>query len=161
MSIKKSYRSRGFMKCYKVNILFFIIERGMIRVITPSLHGHNSHLTWKSTTEKSHGGECRKHYKHPSTLTFWACCTWLWQCPWCSWSLSQSWSKTTLNNRMMVERYSNLKEEVSSSNHGCEISSILDGKLARWSTTSCDLALACLPFVSKKRKEKTIFHKVG
>ena len=30
------------------------------------------------------------------------------------------WSETTLKYRMMVERYPNLKEEVGSSNPGCE-----------------------------------------
>ena len=37
----------------------------------------------------------------------------------------------------MVEGYPNLKEEVDGSNPGCEISSLLDEKLARWSTASC------------------------
>jgi hypothetical protein len=43
------------------------------------------------------------------------------------------WSEMTLNYWMMVERYSNLKEEVVHSIPGCEISSLHDGKLARWS----------------------------
>ena len=43
----------------------------------------------------------------------------------------------TLNYRVMVEGYPNLKEEVGGSNPGYEISSLLDGKLARWSTASC------------------------
>jgi hypothetical protein len=55
---------------------------------------------------------------------------------------------------MMMETYLNLKEEVGNSIPGCEISSLLDGKLARWSTASCALALACRPSVSKKEKEK-------
>ena len=38
----------------------------------------------------------------------------------------------TLNYRVMVEGYPNLKEKVGGSNPGCEISSLLDGKLARW-----------------------------
>jgi len=42
------------------------------------------------------------------------------------------WSKTTLNYWMMVERYPNLKEEVGRSIPGCEISSLLDEKLAKW-----------------------------
>ena len=42
----------------------------------------------------------------------------------------------TLNYRVMVEGYPNLKEEVGGSNPGCEISSLLDGKLVRWSTSS-------------------------
>ena len=42
-----------------------------------------------------------------------------------------------------MERYPNLKEEVGSSVPGCEISSLRDGKLVKWSTTSCALAMAC------------------
>ena len=57
------------------------------------------------------------------------------------------WSKMTLNYRMMVERYPNLKEEVSGSNPGCEISSLLNRILARWSIASCALELACQPSV--------------
>jgi len=48
---------------------------------------------------------------------------------------------------MMVEGYPNLKEEVGGSNCGCEISSLLDGKLAMWLIASCVLALACQLFV--------------
>jgi hypothetical protein len=55
---------------------------------------------------------------------------------------------------MMVERYPNLKEEVGNSIPGCEISSLPDRKLARWSITSCALALACRPSVSKKKQKK-------
>ena len=55
----------------------------------------------------------------------------------------------TLNYHMMVERYSNLKEEIGGSNPGCEISSLLNGKLVLWSTVSCALALACQPSFSK------------
>jgi hypothetical protein len=41
-------------------------------------------------------------------------------------SISQPlWSETALNYRMMVEGYSNLKEEVGGSNSGCEIYSPL------------------------------------
>jgi hypothetical protein len=43
---------------------------------------------------------------------------------------------------MMVERYPNFKEEVGGSIPGYEMSSLLDEKLARWSTASCALALA-------------------
>ena len=57
----------------------------------------------------------------------------------------------TLNFWMMVERYPNLKEDVGGSNPGYEISSLLDGKLARWSTASCALAPACRPSVSKNQ----------
>jgi hypothetical protein len=53
----------------------------------------------------------------------------------------------TLNYWMMVERYPNLKEEVGGSIPGYEMFSLLDIKLARWSTTSCALVLACLPYV--------------
>ena len=53
------------------------------------------------------------------------------------------WSKTALNYWMMVERYPDLKEEVGSSIPSCKISSLLDIELARWSTASCALALAC------------------
>ena len=53
----------------------------------------------------------------------------------------------TLNFRMMVKRYPNLKEEVGSSNPGYEISSLPDEKLVKWSTTSCALVLACRPYV--------------
>ena len=55
---------------------------------------------------------------------------------------------------MMVEKYLNLKEEVGGSIPGCEILSLLDQKLARLSTASCALALACEPSVFKKEKEK-------
>ena len=56
----------------------------------------------------------------------------------------------TVKYRMMVERYPNLKEEVGSRIPGCEISSLLDGIVVRWSTTSCALALACQLYVSKQ-----------
>jgi hypothetical protein len=46
------------------------------------------------------------------------------------------------------------QEEVGDSTPSCEISSLLDKKLARWSTASCALALACWPSISKKEKEK-------
>ena len=68
------------------------------------------------------------------------------------WKSPQVWSEMTLNYRVTVEGYPNLKEEVGSSNPGYEISSRLDGKLARWWTASCALALACWPFISKKKK---------
>ena len=48
-----------------------------------------------------------------------------------------------------MERYLNLKEEVGGSIPGCKISSLRDEKLAKWSTASCALALACRPYVSK------------
>ena len=57
----------------------------------------------------------------------------------------------TLNrvHQMMVERYSNLKENVGGSIPDCEISSLLAGKLVRWSTVTCALALAYRSSVSK------------
>jgi hypothetical protein len=55
---------------------------------------------------------------------------------------------------MMVERYPNLKEEVGSSIHDYEISSLPDGKLARWSSASCVLTLACQPSIFKKKEKK-------
>ena len=42
-----------------------------------------------------------------------------------------------------------LKEGIGGSIPSCEISSLLDRKLVRWSTTSCALALACRHSVSK------------
>ena len=58
--------------------------------------------------------------------------------------------ETTLNYRiMMVERYPNLKEEFGGLIFSCEIYSLLDGKLVRWSNASCALALACRPSISK------------
>jgi hypothetical protein len=62
-----------------------------------------------------------------------------------------SWSKTTSNYRMVVERCPNFNEEVGGLNPGCEIPSLPDGKLAMWSIASCALALACLPSVSKNQ----------
>ena len=66
--------------------------------------------------------------------------------------------ETTLNYRMMLERYPNLKEKVGGSIPNCEISSLPYGKLATWSTASCALALACQLSVSIKilpKKKKT------
>ena len=63
-------------------------------------------------------------------------------------------SEMTLNYRMMVGKYPNLKEEVDSSISGCEISSPPDGKLAGWSPTSCALAMAYRPSISTKKKKK-------
>ena len=51
----------------------------------------------------------------------------------------------------MAERYPNLKEEVGGSVPGCEISSLLDIKLAKLSTDSYALAMACRPSVPQKR----------
>ena len=62
---------------------------------------------------------------------------------------TSSWPKTALNYRMMLEGYPNLKEEVDGLIPDYEISSLLDAKLARWSSASYALALACRPFVSK------------
>ena len=49
-----------------------------------------------------------------------------------------------------------LKEEVGGPIPGYEISSLPDGKLARWSTASCALALGCRPFVQKNIKKKQL-----
>ena len=74
-------------------------------------------------------------------------------------TITRIWSKTTLKCWMMVDRYPNLKEEVGGSIPGCKISSLLDGKLAMWSSTSCALALACRPSGSKKKpNHKNIPH---
>jgi hypothetical protein len=69
-------------------------------------------------------------------------------------------SKMTLNYQMVVERCPNLKEEVGGSNPGCEISSLLDGKLARWSTASCALTLVCWTSVSKIKWIDSIHQRV-
>ena len=50
--------------------------------------------------------------------------------------------------------YPTMQEEVGGSILGCEISSLLDGKLVGWSTASCALVLACQPSVSKKKKKE-------
>jgi hypothetical protein len=63
--------------------------------------------------------------------------------------LQENRSKMTLKYQMMVERYPNLKEEVGGLIPDYEISSLLEGKLARWSTASCALALAYLSYVLK------------
>jgi hypothetical protein len=42
-----------------------------------------------------------------------------------------------------------LKEEVGSLNPNCDITSLPNGKLARWLTASCALTLACRIFVSE------------
>ena len=53
-------------------------------------------------------------------------------------------------DRMMVEGYPILMEEVGASTLGCEISSLLDKKkIARWSTASCALTLAYRPSMSE------------
>ena len=57
----------------------------------------------------------------------------------------------TLNYRVMVEGYPNLKEEVGGLNPGCEISSLLDGKLARWSLPPV-LGVGLLAFCLKKKE---------
>ena len=56
--------------------------------------------------------------------------------------------------RMMVERYTNLKEEVGSSILDCEISSLPKEKLATWSSASCALTLACWPSIFKKKQKQ-------
>ena len=54
----------------------------------------------------------------------------------------------------MVEENPKLKEEIGGSIPGCEISFLLDKNLVKWLTTSCALALACPPSVSKKQKTR-------
>ena len=63
-------------------------------------------------------------------------------------------SETTLNYWMMLEGCPNFMEEVGGSMSGCEISSLLDINLARWSTTPCALALAYWGVMSQEGKEK-------
>jgi hypothetical protein len=46
-----------------------------------------------------------------------------------------------------------VREEVDGSILGWEISSLLDGKLVRWSTASCALALVCRLLSSEKQKK--------
>jgi hypothetical protein len=60
-------------------------------------------------------------------------------------------SETTLSYRRMVERYPNLKEEVGGFESQLKIPSLPDGKNL---SVYCALALACRPFVSKRKKEK-------
>ena len=55
---------------------------------------------------------------------------------------------------MMEERYPNIKEEVGGLIPRCEISSLLDIILARWSIDSFALALACWAYVSRKKPKK-------
>ena len=69
-------------------------------------------------------------------------------------SKADQWFETTLNYWMLVERYPNLKEEVGGSIPGCEISSLLDKKLVRWSIVSCALAAVRLPKNKKRKKKK-------
>ena len=68
--------------------------------------------------------------------------------------LEMTWSETTLIYWMMVERYPNLKQEIP----GREVSSVIDRILVMCSIASCALALACWPFVSKRKElEMTIY----
>ena len=61
----------------------------------------------------------------------------------------------------MVERYPNLKEEVGGQIHDCEISSLLDVKLARWSIASWALASTRQPSQNMKLKKNPYFiHKL-
>ena len=57
-----------------------------------------------------------------------------------------------------MERYPNLKKEVGDSIPGCEISSIVDIKLAKWSTASCALALVRWPYVSNINKQMNFIY---
>jgi hypothetical protein len=68
--------------------------------------------------------------------------------------IERGWPETTLNYRIMMERYPDLKKEVSGSIPGCEMSSLPNGKLAKWSSASCVLALTCRHSLSKKKEKK-------
>ena len=65
-------------------------------------------------------------------------------------------AEDALKSWMMVERYPHLKEEVGGSIPGCEISSLLDIKLARRSTTSCAFGAGMSAFCLKKRRKKEV-----
>ena len=58
-----------------------------------------------------------------------------------------TWSEITLNYWMMVERHPSLKEEVGGSVPGYEIFSLPGGRLARWSTATYALTMACFPSI--------------
>ena len=64
------------------------------------------------------------------------------------------WSEITLNYWIMMERYPNLKEEVGSSNTGCENSSLSNRILPSGHLPPVLKALACLPSVSKTKLQK-------
>ena len=53
----------------------------------------------------------------------------------------------------MVDIYPNLKKEVGGSFLGCEIFSLLDIILVRWSNASCAMALACRPSIDLLKKK--------
>ena len=73
--------------------------------------------------------------------------------------VKDKWSEMTLNYWVMVEGYPNLKEEVRGSNPGYEISSLLDGKLAKWSTASCAWRWPVgLRSQKKKQKNKALVY---
>ena len=58
-------------------------------------------------------------------------------------------TKSLADPKMLWSQILITMEEVGSSIPGCEISSLLDGLLASWSTASCALALACRHSISK------------
>ena len=62
------------------------------------------------------------------------------------------WSETTLIYWMMVERYPNLKEEVSGSIPSCLLSSLLDINFPGGQLPPYALVLACWPSISNKQK---------
>ena len=62
------------------------------------------------------------------------------------------WSEMTLNYRVMVEGYPNLKEEVGGLNPSCEISSLLDGHLLGGQLSPV-LGVGPLAFCLKKNKK--------
>ena len=76
--------------------------------------------------------------------------------------ITDFWSEMTLDYRVMVEGYPNLKQEVGGSKPGCEISSLLDEKLARWSlppVLGVGLSAFCLKTKKKNLWGKTIKNK--
>jgi hypothetical protein len=63
----------------------------------------------------------------------------------------------TLNYWMMMKRYPNLKEEVGGLTPNRKISSLLDKKLAKWSTTCFGVGMSafCLKKNKKTKQNKT------
>ena len=64
------------------------------------------------------------------------------------------WSEMILNYRRMMERYPNLKEEVSNLNPGCEISSLPDEKTCQVVNYSCAWRWPIGLLSQDKKKEK-------
>ena len=66
---------------------------------------------------------------------------------------SKIWYETTLNYCMMVERYPNLKEEVSGSIFDCKISSLLDINTCEVVNCLMCFGVGLLAFYLKKEKD--------